>query len=53
MPDEGIGAIKVEPLFPLVEQKRATRSAAWMKHIGCTREKTVSSDDSPTCMAAS
>jgi hypothetical protein len=25
----------------LVEQKRAMRSAAWMKHIGYTREKTV------------
>jgi hypothetical protein len=26
----------------LVEQKRAMRSAAWMKHIGFTREKTIS-----------
>jgi len=25
----------------LVEQKRAMRSVAWMKHIGYTREKTV------------
>ena len=41
VPDEGIAAIKAEPLFQLVEQKRATRSAAWMKHIGYTREKTV------------
>jgi hypothetical protein len=25
----------------LVEQKRARRSAAWMRHTGYTREKTV------------
>jgi lysophospholipase L1-like esterase len=41
VPDEGIAAIKADPLFQLVEQKRATCSAAWMKHIGYTREKTV------------
>ena len=39
-PDESVAAIKADPLFKLVEQKRATRSAAWMKHIGYTREKT-------------
>ncbi len=41
VPDEGAAAIKADPLFKLVEQKRALRSAAWMKHIGYTREKTV------------
>ena len=40
-PDESVAAIKADPLFKLVEQKRSTRSAAWMKHIGYTREKTV------------
>jgi GDSL-like Lipase/Acylhydrolase family len=40
-PDEGLAKIKADPMFKLVEQKRALRSAAWMKHIGYTREKTV------------
>lgn len=40
-PDEGVATIKADPLFKLVEQKRGPRSAAWMKHIGYTREKTV------------
>jgi GDSL-like Lipase/Acylhydrolase family len=40
-PDETLSTIKADPLFKLVEQKRAMRSAAWMKHIGYTREKTV------------
>jgi len=40
-PDETLSTIKADPLFKLVEQKRAIRSAAWMKHIGYTREKTV------------
>jgi lysophospholipase L1-like esterase len=40
-PDESGAAIKADPLFKLVEQKLAARSAAWMKHIGYTREKTV------------
>ncbi len=40
-PDETIAAIKADPLFVLVEQKRGMRSAAWMRHIGYTREKTV------------
>jgi lysophospholipase L1-like esterase len=39
--DESVATIKADPLFKLVEQKRALRSAAWMKHIGYTREKTV------------
>jgi lysophospholipase L1-like esterase len=40
-PDESLATIKADPLFKLVEQKRASRSAAWMKHTGYTREKTV------------
>lgn len=40
-PDESLATIKADPLFKLVEQKRAVRSAAWMKHVGYTREKTV------------
>lgn len=41
VPDETVATIKADPLFKLVERKRAMRSAAWMKHIGYTREKTV------------
>lgn len=41
VPAEALAAIKADPLFKLVERKRATRSAAWMKHVGYTREKTV------------
>lgn len=40
-PDEPVATIKADPLFKLVEQKRAMRSAAWMKHVGYTRGKTV------------
>ena len=40
-PDETVATIKADPLFKLVEQKRGMRSAAWMKHVGYTREKTV------------
>src|SRR5262245_7427869 len=40
-PDEPVATIKADPLFKLVEQKRGLRSAAWMKHIGYTREKSV------------
>jgi lysophospholipase L1-like esterase len=40
-PDESLADIKADPLFKLVEQKRGMRSAAWMKHVGYTREKTV------------
>ncbi|OAI41762.1 lipolytic enzyme [Planctomycetaceae bacterium SCGC AG-212-D15] len=39
--DEPLATIKADPSFKLVAQKRAVRSAAWMKHIGYTREKTV------------
>ena len=41
VPDDTVATIKADPLFKLVEQKRALRSAAWMKHVGYTREKTV------------
>ncbi len=41
VPDDTVAAIKADPLFKLVEQKRALRSAAWMKHVGYTREKKV------------
>ena len=40
-PDETVATLKADPLFNLVDQKRALRSAAWMKHIGYTREKVV------------
>jgi lysophospholipase L1-like esterase/pimeloyl-ACP methyl ester carboxylesterase len=40
-PDEAVAAIRADPMFELVERKRATRSAAWMRHVGYTREKTV------------
>jgi len=33
--------MKADPLFKLIEQKLALRSAAWMKHVGYTREKKV------------
>jgi hypothetical protein len=39
--DDSLATIKGDQLFQLVEQKRQMRSAAWMKHIGYTREKTV------------
>jgi lysophospholipase L1-like esterase len=40
-PEETVAAIKADPLFKLVDEKRGMRSAGWMKHIGYTREKTV------------
>jgi lysophospholipase L1-like esterase len=40
-PEESVAAIRADPLYRLVEQKRALRSAAWMRHVGYTREKTV------------
>ena len=40
-PDATVATIKADPLFKLVEAKRGMRSAAWMKHVGYTREKTV------------
>jgi hypothetical protein len=41
VPNETLATIKADPLFQLVEQKRARRSGAWMKYIGYTREKTI------------
>jgi lysophospholipase L1-like esterase len=41
VPDDTAAAVKADPLFKLVEQKRSSRSGAWMKHVGYTREKTV------------
>ncbi len=41
VPDESVETVKADPLFKLVAQNRAMRSAAWMKHIGYTREKAV------------
>ncbi len=43
VPDETAATAKADPLFKLVEQKRGLRSAAWMAHVGYTREKTVES----------
>ena len=41
VPDETTATIKADPLFRLVERKRTTRSDAWMRHIGYTREQMV------------
>jgi hypothetical protein len=41
VPDETIADIKKDPLYKLVAEKRALRSAQWMKHIGYTREAKV------------
>jgi len=41
VPDEPVATIQADPLFKLVDQKRALRSTVWMKHIGYTREKVV------------
>jgi lysophospholipase L1-like esterase len=40
-PDETVATIKANPVYKLVEQKRALRSAAWMRHVGYTRERTI------------
>ena len=50
-PDETPATIKADPLFKLIEQKRALRSAAWMKHTGYTREKTVNPEPLGTAEA--
>lgn len=39
--EEGVARIAQDPLFKLVAEKQAKRSAAWMKHVGYTRETTV------------
>ncbi|MFO0798266.1 MAG: SGNH/GDSL hydrolase family protein [Gemmataceae bacterium] len=49
--DEPLAAIKADPLYRLVEQKRALRSAAWMRHTGYTREKTVAPEPLGTAEA--
>lgn len=41
VPEAKVADIKADPLFNLAAQKRALRSAAWMKHTGYTREATV------------
>lgn len=41
VPDETVKDVQKDPLYKLVAEKRAMRSAQWMKHIGYTREKTV------------
>lgn len=41
VPDTSVAAVKADPLFKLVDEKRKLRSAAWMRHVGYTREKTV------------
>jgi lysophospholipase L1-like esterase len=51
VPDESPAAAKADPLFKLVEQKRGMRSAAWMKHVGYTREKTVAPEPLGTAEA--
>lgn len=40
-PDEAVAGVKSDPLFRLVERKRSLRAAAWMRHVGFTREVTV------------
>ena len=41
VPDDAVATVKADPLFRLVERKRTTRSDAWMRHIGYTREVKV------------
>jgi len=41
LPEETVAAIKADPLYKLVAERRAMRSARWMQHIGYTRERTV------------
>jgi lysophospholipase L1-like esterase len=41
IPAEKPAATEADPLFKLVAEKRALRSARWMEHIGYTRERTV------------
>jgi lysophospholipase L1-like esterase/pimeloyl-ACP methyl ester carboxylesterase len=40
-PEATVATIQADPLFKLVEQKRVIRSAAWMRHVGYTRETIV------------
>ena len=41
IPDDTVTDIKKDPLYKLVAEKWAMRSAHWMKHIGYTRERTI------------
>lgn len=41
VPNESLAEIQKDPLFKLVNQKRGLCAAAWMKHVGYTREATV------------
>ena len=41
VPDEPIATITADPLYRLVKNKRELISDRWMKHVGYTREKTV------------
>lgn len=41
VPEETVADIQKDPLYKLVAEKRAMRSAQWMKHVGYTREMTV------------
>lgn len=41
VPKDTVAEIKADPLFKLVNEKRALRSGAWMKHTGYTREAEV------------
>jgi len=41
LPDETVADIKKDPLYKLVAEKRAKRSAQWMRYIGYTREAKV------------
>jgi hypothetical protein len=50
-PDEPLAAVKADPLYKLVEEKRRARSAAWMRHVGYTREKTVTPEPLGTAEA--
>jgi lysophospholipase L1-like esterase len=40
-PDEPLTTIRADPLYKLVEERRKQRSAAWMRHVGYSREKVV------------
>lgn len=41
VPNESLATIQADRLYALVEEKRRLRSAAWMAHVGYTREKVV------------
>lgn len=42
VPEQSLETIQADPLYKQVSNLRKHRSANWMKHIGYTREKTVS-----------